>query len=871
MRLRDPYRQSRRLSLLGLAGVVLVFVIGMGWLILSMVGRSFVAEEDLEIDVAGLSSTVTITRDDFGIPYIVGSTDIDVALALGYAHAQDRLWQMEVGRRTAFGRLSEVFGTEYVGYDHWMRTVGIGEVAARIHAAMPEQTKAVLQAYSDGVNRFIETHEGRIPYEFDALGYEPEQWTPEASIAIMRLVAWQQNNALWADLLVERVATEIDSALAADLLPPYPSYAPTMIPGGQRPDPELERLRAGMPPPDTTDRDDSTAADSTGAPSDSTAGAAEGATAGLLRSLEHLRRLDGAMRADAGFGGTPIGSNAWAISSHRTLGGGAILASDPHDRQTIPSKWYQAVLITDGEPLAGVTIPGVPCVMMGRNRHVAWGLTNLMADESDLYLERLHPEKKDRVLHDGRWEALELRHDTIEARDSAGTPITIRSSRHGPILSDLLDVVDNYPIPGIDSVRSHALFGAPADTLALAMRWTGRDVTDEITAFRRLAKAGDLTTFRRALESAGVPGYGVIYADRTGRIAALSTFNAPNRPGTRLERINPGWESRYNWRGRSRTRLPSVVDPDSGYVAAANNRVTNGAGPDIGNLWDDPSRALRIRDYLNEGNQLEVIDCVQMQGDVVSPFMSYAVEFLIRAFPDSTRQGEKVRETLGRLRRWNGEMNAEAPEGLIVAAWLDRVMEMTWRDELGEDLYAHLLSLTPLVHRALRHQLLQDSRWFDDVTTRKREVRDDVLRIALGETLDELHERFDTWELDDWTFGRVHQLTFRPPFNIVGNMAEMVDVGPFEIGGSATTLNSGSWDLRKPYDVILGPSMRQIVDFADTTVFLRTVLSTGQSGQPMNDRYDDQTIIWLFNGYIPIRSSPPAEEDALSVITLNPA
>ena len=867
MRLRDPYRISRRRSLIGILGVVLVFFVGISWLILGMTSRSFVETSNDDLEASSLSAPVTVTRDSYGIPYIEGANESDVMFALGYVHAQDRLWQMEVKRRVAAGRLSELLGTSYLGIDAYLRSFGMVPTAEKILSQTPEETLTALESYAAGVNAFVHRHEGRIPFEFDALGFEPEPWTPLASILTVRLIAFEQNTSLWADLFYERLHTSVDSLLAADLKPWYPSYGETIIPGGQRPEPQLERIRQGIAP---VERTDSARSDSAQSTIDSGQALQDDATA-FLEQMGQLPVVAESLQRIVPLGGSPIGSNGWVISGNRTRSGKPLLANDPHSRQSVPTKWYQATLNVDGMVTSGVTLPGIPFVVIGRNNHVAWGITALNADETDLYLERLHPDGSDRALHDGRWEKMSVMYDTIHAKDTVGTPINIRSTRHGPIISDHADIFASYSPIGFDSGQTAALTSKGTDTLGLAVRWLGRDVTHELRALQLMGRATSMKSFREALSHAGIPGWGVLFANRANDIAYFPVFRAPMRNGTRLNRVNPGWSSSYNWRGiRPVSALKPLINPASGYIGSANNKLSNQAGFSIGDQWDDPSRAHRIVDFLDEGNQLEVIDCVQMQSDLASSYMSHMVDYLLRAFPDSIDQGSKVREGLSLLRGWSGDMGSDAPQGLIAAAWLQRVFEKTWRDEMGQSLYNHYLSIGHLPRLAMRRQMMVDSRWFDDVTTSKREIRDDILRISFGETLENLNIHFGTWDLKEWSYGSLHTLSFTPALSVVEGMSGVVEVGPFPLGGSPTTLNTSSWDYRNPFDVVVGPTMRQIVDFADTSTYVRSVVSTGASGQPMNDRYADQTVFWLFNGYISLSKSPSSPAEQLSRMTMRP-
>ena len=848
----------RRFSCLGTLLVSLFLLFGLGWLGVTLVGRSFVQDGASEDRIAGLGAQASIIRDENGVPYITAKSEEDAYAALGYAHAQDRLWQMDVARRAGEGRLSEIFGRRTIAFDALLRTIGFKRVAERILKEMPAKTRRVLQAYSNGVNAFIGSHSAYFPFEFDALSYRPEEWKPIHTVMITRLMAWELNSSFWSDIVYGEIRSRVDSATFEEILPHYPSDAPTIIPGGQRPEPLLEAL--SRPPVDTVRR----------APADST-----GRDSTLRDSVRHaslmdVMELEQSMRTFLGIGGTHVGSNAWAVSGARSTGGKPMLANDPHLAHSAPARWYQAVINIGDRWIAGVTIAGCPFVVAGRNNDIAWGITSMIADETDFYLEQLDSAGKGTMLHDGRWEKSTLLRDTIAVKDSASVPLTIRIGRHGPLISDVHPFAQPFSVGGGRMI--------PADTAgilarsAIAMRWTGQDPSQELAAWQGMNNARNLAQFTEATRLGGIPSLNFVYADRSGDIATIPSARIPIREAGSSNLPYPGWESRYNWKGSiPASKLPTLVNPERGYVAAANNRLSNSLTFHVSDIWEDPSRAIRLDQLLGQGNALSQVDFVQMQGDQVSPHMRYMVDFLLRAFPDSVKQGSAVRESLARLRGWNGGMLVNSAEAAIAAEWFQALVELTYRDELGPIIYPHFCQLASMPIRSLRYHMMIDSRWFDDVATPgRRETRDDILRKALGRALESLHTRFGSWTVGLWRYGALHTVTFRHPFSDEEALRTIVNIGPFEIGGSNTTVNNGEWGLNTPFDVRLGPSMRQIVDFADTAVYLRTVIPTGESGQPLSQFYKNQSVLYLANGYLSLRAALPALSAVSSRVDLIP-
>jgi penicillin amidase len=842
---------SRRFSVVGTFVVVFALVAGLIWVGVSLVGRSFVPEGTERDAIAGLGAAATITRDQQGIPYVVAASEADAYAAIGYAHAQDRLWQMDMMRRAGEGRLSEVFGRRTIGYDALLRTVGFERISAEILRSMAKPTRSALEAYARGVNAFIESHRGRLPMEFDALDYEPEPWSPIHSVMVSRLLAWELNTSFWTDVVYGAIRGRVDSLRFQEILPSYPTDAPTIIPGGQRPEPAFE-----APAPRVRD-------------TVATPVAADSARESAALPLDVLR-LERSMREFLGMSGAHLGSNAWAVAPSRAAGGRAMLANDPHLMHTAPSRWYQVVMIVGDDHRAGVTIPGAPFIVSGRNDRISWGITALMADEADFYVERLDSATGTRALHDGAWEKLREIRDTIVVKDSASVPFIIRISRHGPLISDVHPFSSTYPQRDTSGIPLDT--ASPLARATLALRWRGSDVSQELVAFHRINRARTLDEFTSAVRLGGVPSLNFVYADARGRIAAVPSARVPVRGAGDPNLPMPGWESRYNWKGAVPSeKLPRLVDPDRAWVASANNKVANGLAFTFGDQWEDPSRAFRLEQLLQEGARFEVVDFVQMQGDVLSPQMRMMVEHLLRAFPDSARQPSAVRDAIARLRGWDGTMAADGVESAIAAAWFQRLVERTYRDELGPVVFAHYVFIAQSPIKALRRHARTDSRWFDDVSTPAvRETRDMVMRAALGDALRWLSGRFSSSTATAWRYGAFHTLSMPHPFGRQERLGSIVNVGPIELGGSNTTLNNAEWDFNRPYNVRVGPSMRQIVDFADTAVFLRSIVTTGSSGQPLSRFYSNQTLLWSANGHISMLRTVPVGPAVSSLTELEP-
>lgn len=884
-----------------IGGIVLALVVIIGIFLFGFnnVEKSFIRSGESRDKVLGLSSNTEIFRDEDGITYISADGDLDAMTALGYAHAQDRLWQMEMMRRAGEGRLSEVYGAKTIGYDVFLRTVGFMRVAKEIWKEMPDKTKRALIAYSNGVNAFIISHKNKLPIEFDALNISAEPWKPIHSILISRLLAWELNTAFWSDLVLEQIKEKVDSVKFNDILPYYPSYAPTIIPGGQKPEPLLEIIRvqdsiANIPKTDTTKllqlmgkaQLDSLMKENAplnkknkvvrsrkknlkkqiNKPSTGILGIKENEEFAMNDVIE----MEKNMREFLGIAGSHVGSNSWAIAGSRTQSGKPILANDPHLEHSAPSKWYQIVIAFRGKRLAGVTLPGIPFVVIGRNNYIAWGITNMMADETDFYIEQADSAVKNYVIYDGKREPLTVLQDTIRVKDTLGVPCQIRISKHGPIISDCHPFTTKYQM-GESSFKRNSL--SSFSKKIIAMRWRGNDVSQDISAFQWINEARNLDEFAGAVRLGGCPGLNFTYASQSGTIAYIPSVRVPIRLSG-VKSILPfnGADSRYDWKDAiPMVALPTLVNPPSGVVATANNKLTNDPRlASVGDLWEDPSRATRLAQLMREGKNFNLVRVSQMQSDITSPQMIYMNEFLLRAFPDSLKQGYAIRDAMRMLRNWKGGMSADSPEAAIVAYWFQRLIELTFKDELGDTLYSQYIHLAQSPIKALRQLTMLNSTWFDNVNTVIPEHREDIMRKALSQALDSLHKFYGNWQMTTWRFGDFHTLTFKHTFHNEKGIQNVVDIGPINLGGCNTTLANAEWDFNKPFDVKLGASMRLVVDFSDTTNFIHNIITTGSSGQPISSFYKNQTSIWSAGGLLGIKANPPEKSSITSTTLLEP-
>jgi penicillin amidase len=787
--------------ILGITGSAFVILIVAFFVLRWLVIKSF-PTVDGSLTVSGLQDQVTVYRDEYGVPHIFAGNEHDLLFTQGYVHAQDRLWQMDLSRRAGEGRLSEIFGPSTIKFDKLLRTVGFRRIALRLEQNLHPESRAILQAYCDGVNEFIRTHKGKYPIEFDMLNYAPEEWTPLHSLLIARLMAWELNISWYTDIMLGELILAVGEEKAKEIFPTYPENAPVIVP---------KELRTSM----ITDR------------------------------LSDVQDIDRELRLLLGSTGTHIGSNSWVIGPEKSLTGKALLANDPHLAFASPSKWYEVHLSGGVFNVAGASLAGTPMVIIGHTPAIAWGLTNVMADDADFYIEKEDSLQADHYLFKGQSLAYSIIMDTIFVKDSAFVPITIRSTIHGPIVNDLNQI------------------GGLTCKNPISMRWTGQDISDELYAIYRINGATNWTEFLQGVKEFTVPGQNFVYADASGNIGYAPGVHLPIRPVQNPTIPLPGWTGQYEWSGYVPfEKLPHLYNPPEHFIATANNKTTDASYPyHISNLWEPPSRIERIREVISAQEKISTEDIKRLQMDYYSHFARELVPYIVHAYDSIATRPSDIETALTYFKNWNFQMTRDDVPTAILHVFFTHLMKNIYQDEMGDTLFQKYIFLANIPYRVTLSLLQQPaSTWFDNRNTPETESRDFIIRKSLTDAISDLQKSLGG-ELKNWRWGKLHTITFRHPFGSKAPLGPVFNVGPFPAGGSGTTVNNGEYRFTDPYAMVLGPSLRQIVDFSALDQSL-SVLPTGQSGQPLNDHYSDQTPLWLNGGY---HSLPITRDGAVKI------
>lgn len=794
---------------------VLLIVIAFFFIFLAYrVTESYIPEHSGEIKLPGLSAKVKIVTDENEIPHIFADDYASAYFALGYLHAGERMFQMDIIRRAGEGRLSEIFGSKTVPFDKMFRTLGLYKNVKENLSKYDSLTITTLKAYSEGINAYINENRENISVEFDLLGYDPEPWKPEESLLIAKMLAWELNISWWTDIAFTDIAQKLGDDSLRHILPDYEENMPTIVP------PEIKKF-AEM-------------------------------NSDFIKTARNFRNF-------IGFGNsTHIGSNNWVVNGEKSTGGKPVIANDPHLAFAAPGKWYIADIHTPEYNVSGFTIPGVPAVVIGKNKSVSWVLTNVMADDADFYSETFDSTKT-KYLFNGKWNDLQISNETIHVKDSSDVLLKVEQTHRGPVISDIHPYDILYP-------------GSVKDTLNISMRWTALDFSDEVFSFLKINRSENWEEFRETVGHFTVPGQNFVYADSAGNIGYICGVKLPVRKYNSVSFIYDGTTDKYDWKGFvSYEDMPKMFNPFQNFIASANNKTVKNFRYHISNIWEPPSRIKRITQLLKSKEKHSAEDFKKYQMDFVSLYAKEITAYLLAAF-DSTEVTDINRSFfLDLLKKWNYDMLKDSQLPSVYAVFLQKMLENSYREKLGEKLFNEFVFVANVPYRSLTQLLAKnDTLWFDNSNTPEIETRDFVIRKSFIEAVNELELKFGS-DAADWQWGDMHKVVFKHMFHgQSGIIDKLLDIGPYRISGDGTTIFNTEYLFTNPYENTLGPSMRYIYDFAEPGYY-QCILTTGQSGHFMSSHYSDMTEKWLNGGYIKVFSD---EQELLSrehkILLLNP-
>ncbi len=750
-------------------------------------------QKEGSVQMEGLDSTVRIIRDEHGIPHIKATTDHDAFFAMGYVHAQDRLWQMNYYRRIGQGRLSEIMGRNSLGVDQLMRTVGLYRAVKNDLEILDESARQSLIAYAKGVNAWIQENQ-TLPVEFYLFDTKPELWKPEDSLLLIKISAYNLAFNFAQELSLELLVKELGLAKANELIPNVNLNTPAVTEITDLVDLEIVQ--------------------------------------GLIAQDEQLER-------EYGTNVEGVGSNAWVVSGELTKSGKPILANDPHLATEIPSFWYLAEIQGEQLHVTGATFPGVPFVFMGHNDDIAWGTTNMLADSQDLFIMRINPLNENQYEVDGQWLDMDVEEELIHIKPDFPSFLTypipplkweIRKTQYGPLISDVIGRVER----------------------PLALKWTGLAEQDKsYQGFLKVNYAKGWEDFKSAMHDYSAPAVNFVYADVQGNIGLFAGGKIPIREHNDGRLPVPGWQSKYDWKGYIPVdSLPQIFNPENGYIVNANNKNHPDDYPYIiANNWSVPYRHDRIsqviESYIESGRKISVQDFVDLQGDFKDLLAQEALAFFQGITPITSQQ----EEILNQLKQWDGELTEDSTEGSIFPIWLKHFNFLLLQDDLKGDLL-HMARGDQLQNfvngpnpKLIRKIIAPDNKlqhdWCDQLDTNELETCEDIALMAFDLTYEELEGVIGI----STPWGDIHATSF--PHLAFTNSQFLNSIFDREVssGGGRYTVNNARWIYTDDgrYLQNVGPNYRQVLELNDwnQSGFIN---DTGQSGNILSEHYDDNIL-----------------------------
>ncbi len=740
---------------------------------------------------AGVLQRVEITRDKHGVVLINAKTDHDAFFAIGFAHAQDRMWQLELQRRIAEGRLSEVFGQTAVPQDAWMRSLGLFDSAQLSWSKLSPDAQASLTAYAAGINAWLDQNP-TLPPEFLALGVRPSPWREVDSLAWSKVFALNLSGNMWKEISNLIAGQYLRQEQMVDLM----GYSQSDL--------------------------------------SFTTKAADLATSRTLTDLLAFRKT---LESEMKIGGQFVGSNAWVISARLMQDGHGVLANDPHLGLQMPSPWYVAHLKGDKLDVSGMTLVGLPLVIFGQNGEIAWGGTSMMADVQDLYIEQPNPQNPSQYKRDGAWVDFQIRSETINIKADfpaslrapvEAAKIQVRTTLDGPVISDVIGVFDQ----------------------PVVLRWTALDPDDaSYESFLRVNYAHDWATFKDAFQTYVAPAMNMLYVDKLDNIGSLGVGRIPIRAKGEGRLPVSGWTSEYAWKGYIPFKdWPQRFNPEQGYIVSANDKLVDSDYPYfISADWAPPNRARRIEQLLQarvSQSELISIDYVnRMQGDTVDLSVGGLLEYLKQVSPN----GPEQQKALSYLSIWKGDMALDSQGAAIFFVWTRHLREELFAAKLKDywNKPKQGAEISRIISTTSYDQILnalteRPSNWCDGASDAAGGSCASLLSDSLDMTIHEL-KKLRGSDMESWRWGDIHRTLYEHlPFSRMNFLASIFE-RKIPSGGSPDTINVANavYHESTGYEQTFSAGFRQIIQMQEASVHHLYMNSTGQSGNVLSAHYDD--------------------------------
>jgi len=676
--------------------------------------------------------------------------------------------------------------------------------AAGINKEIPNELTFMLNSYADGVNAYLISHRDRLPVEFKLLRYEPEPWDPKDYLAILKVVNWGLSVGWKVDLTASNILEKVGAKKFNEAFPVWPGNSPIIVN-------QESKIKSA--------------------------------------SLNSFLEIFSAIEKTAAFPSFAA-SNSWVISGAKSVGGKPILANDPHLALSNPSFWWEAHLVCPTIDMSGYGIPGVPGLPMGHNRNVAWGVTNVMVDDVDFFIEKINPANPHQYLYMGKWEDMQIIEESIRIKGKDPHKTKILLTHHGPILTDI---------------------SKGTEKKAISVKWAFNGGLQPAKAAYLLAKAKDIEDLKEALKTWELPSFNFVFADTKGNIGYWCCATVPIRAKGDGFLPVPGWTGEYEWKGYVPfQKRPHIINPKEEFFANANTKVTiENYQQFISNYYEPKDRITRIHQLLNAKKKLSVEDMRQMQQDVYCVLASELTPKIIQVLEEKSSNGN-AQNAIEILSQWDFKMETDSVGACLFELTYRNMMENTFKDELGDKLFRKYLEAAVFPPRAISSLIRNgSSSWFDDIDTPKRETMDDIILKSMEQTIQQLKKEFGN-DQSKWIWGKAHTLTFEHALGKKKPLNHLFNIGPFPVGGSHLTINKRQYSYNTPHHASSGVSYRMIIDFSNMSNS-QHVLPTGESGQLGSAHYKDQVGLYLSGKYHPAwMERSDIEKQATGTLLLTP-
>ncbi len=770
--------------------VVIAVILSGGYIYVKHLENAPLPNYNQTVMLKGLHHEVKIIRDKWGMPHIYAQDLDDLYMTLGYVMAQDRLWHMDLLRRVTEGRLSEIFGKDFVETDLLLRALRIPWKSKILYRQLPDSLKQYLNDFCSGVNQYIKFHKDRLPVEFRILGYKPELWKPINTLNLIGFMAWDLGMGWRGDITLWELKQKVDSLRFKQAVPEF------------KHDQFIYNYHLSGEP-----------------------------QINISEAIDKIRQL-GIVTFTA--------SNNWAVGPQKSVYGKPILANDMHLGFGIPGIWYQVHLIVPGKlDVTGVTIPGAPGVVAGHNKHIAWGMTNVMMDDMDFYIEKVNRDTTEYEV-DGKWHKFKIIKERIAVKGGDTITKVLRFTYRGPVIS------------GLKGIKSAVISAA----------WEGYDtLSNEYLGVQQLNFASNWNDFVNALKHFRSVAQNFVYADDKGNFGIHMGAGIPlrKRPGYLPYE---GDTSLYDWKGYVPfDQLPYEYNPKCGYVASANNKSAPNYPYYISQYFYQDYRYARIVEMLKSKPKLSVADFEKIQADWKSKLVEKSLPRILAEINKIKTNDQLVKKAIKYMDSWDGVMRGNQVAPLLFEEFYYQFLRTVMEDEVGWKLFRDYVGNKIFANTMFINVLFdKHSPWLDNVKTKRIETYDYDVQQAFISALDTLKKELGS-NIDEWEYGRIHTLVLEHPLGKVKLLNWLFDFnrGPFHVGGSSHTVCPYTYNLNHRYHVTAGASQRHIFIPGDWDKGMM-IIPTGESGLPGDEFYCNQTSMYLHGQYRPDAFSDSAVE-----------